>query len=387
MKFKLMKTVKISAVILSALTVFPCSVPVTSSAWGRVGSDVNANDMAEVLSEYYGVKYKEWEIYGYDDWIDGVQMRLFREDVDLDLVSDVYGGAGGIAVKYYGTHIYMTTENKAEVEAFIKENYPEYIISDEEEYDENGYNFKIVTYDHDKSLTDIPEICSALKEKDLISAFDYYINDYSFSGMSFATNSYLTGYETNFSTEKQDELVQKLSDFVERNNLDFSVVSFDTLKMRTFGDGVNVPFYEMPSYVDAEGNYPYYFAVPTVCAIPNEGVSDYEHGMVARKISEELGLPSGILTDQSTGREISSSDEHIDVFNAVLGDANNDGKMSISDAVAVLQNLANSEKYPLSAQGKYNADCDGSDGITGLDAAAIQKFDAGIIDKLPETPN
>ena len=60
----------------------------------------------------------------------------------------------------------------------------------------------------------------------------------------------------------------------------------------------------------------------------------------------------------------------------VSGDSNNDGRMSISDSVAILQNLANAEKYPLSVQGKYNADCDGNDGITGLDAAYIQHIEA-----------
>ena len=70
----------------------------------------------------------------------------------------------------------------------------------------------------------------------------------------------------------------------------------------------------------------------------------------------------------------------------ISGDANSDFKVSISDAVKILQNIANSEKYTLTEQETINADCyDPGSGITGLDAAAIQKFDAKIIDKLPET--
>ena len=69
----------------------------------------------------------------------------------------------------------------------------------------------------------------------------------------------------------------------------------------------------------------------------------------------------------------------------ICGDVNSDFKVSISDAVSILQYLANNEKYPLSEQEIINADCcNKGDGITGLDAAAIQKLDAGIIDKLPE---
>ena len=63
------------------------------------------------------------------------------------------------------------------------------------------------------------------------------------------------------------------------------------------------------------------------------------------------------------------------------GDANTDGKITVSDSVAVLQYIANAEKYPLSAQGAFNADIDGEDGITGGDATAIQRIDAGIWDE------
>ena len=70
----------------------------------------------------------------------------------------------------------------------------------------------------------------------------------------------------------------------------------------------------------------------------------------------------------------------------VYGDANGDDNVSISDSVAIMQYIANSEKYTLTEQETINADCyDPGSGVTGLDAAAIQKFDAGIIDKLPET--
>ena len=70
----------------------------------------------------------------------------------------------------------------------------------------------------------------------------------------------------------------------------------------------------------------------------------------------------------------------------ISGDANSDFKVSISDAVKILQNLANKEKYSLTEQETTNADCyDPGSGVTGMDAQAVQKLDAGIIDKLPET--
>lgn len=69
---------------------------------------------------------------------------------------------------------------------------------------------------------------------------------------------------------------------------------------------------------------------------------------------------------------------------SLYGDANTDGKLSISDAVCILQYLANRDKYSLSPEARANADCcDRGDGITANDALAIQKFDAKAIDKLP----
>ena len=64
----------------------------------------------------------------------------------------------------------------------------------------------------------------------------------------------------------------------------------------------------------------------------------------------------------------------------LLGDANVDDKVTISDAVAILQHLANSNKYGLKEEGRNRGDCvDRGDGITGQDAAGIQLVDAGVI--------
>ena len=65
----------------------------------------------------------------------------------------------------------------------------------------------------------------------------------------------------------------------------------------------------------------------------------------------------------------------------LLGDANCDSKVNMADAVAILQCIANSEKYPLSVQGAINADCDGSDGLTGQDALVVLQIDAGVYEQ------
>ena len=65
----------------------------------------------------------------------------------------------------------------------------------------------------------------------------------------------------------------------------------------------------------------------------------------------------------------------------LYGDANLDGKVSISDAVRILQYIANSNKYGLEKQALINADVDGKAGVTGTDAMEIQKYDAKVISK------
>ena len=71
---------------------------------------------------------------------------------------------------------------------------------------------------------------------------------------------------------------------------------------------------------------------------------------------------------------------------ALYGDANCDGKVTISDAVTILQYIANKDKFPLTPEGMNNADVAArGDGITANDALAIQKLDAGIITSLPES--
>jgi mannan endo-1,4-beta-mannosidase len=67
------------------------------------------------------------------------------------------------------------------------------------------------------------------------------------------------------------------------------------------------------------------------------------------------------------------------------GDANCDGVVTIADAAAIFQYIANPDRYGLSEKGKKNADCsDVGSGITAADGIAIQKFDAKQIEKLPE---
>ena len=69
--------------------------------------------------------------------------------------------------------------------------------------------------------------------------------------------------------------------------------------------------------------------------------------------------------------------EFSDEISYLNGDANRDKITTIADAAAIMQAIANPDKYALSAQGEFNADSKG-DGLTVDDAVAIQKKLAGI---------
>ncbi len=70
----------------------------------------------------------------------------------------------------------------------------------------------------------------------------------------------------------------------------------------------------------------------------------------------------------------------------VYGDTNLDGEVTIADSVAILQYLANSDEYGLSAQALDNADVElRGNGVNTSDALAIQKLDAKVIETLPES--
>ena len=84
-----------------------------------------------------------------------------------------------------------------------------------------------------------------------------------------------------------------------------------------------------------------------------------------------------VVTATTTSTTVTTSTKSADAL--FYGDANTDGKVSVADAVAILQHLGNRDRYGLKGQGLVNADVDGNAGITGKDALVIQQVDAGLI--------
>ena len=72
----------------------------------------------------------------------------------------------------------------------------------------------------------------------------------------------------------------------------------------------------------------------------------------------------------------------------IFGDVNEDKNIDISDAVFIMQSIANPSKYGkmISEQGKKNGDVSNcGDGLTNKDALAIQRYMLDLIKELPES--
>ena len=113
--------------------------------------------------------------------------------------------------------------------------------------------------------------------------------------------------------------------------------------------------------------------------------------------------PKGVITAVGTGNAIISvidSEWNVVQINVnvtssakqgLSGDANMDNTVDLSDAVLIMQSLANPNKYGLNGtdkshlteQGATNADVEGRNGVTANDALAIQKYLLKLITSLP----
>lgn len=108
------------------------------------------------------------------------------------------------------------------------------------------------------------------------------------------------------------------------------------------------------------------------------------NGMTGNVISYTVFAREAQQTAQPTESvQPTQAEQH--AGNYLAGDANCDGRVDVADAVAILQYIANNQRYALTPQGMVNADVSGhGDGITGSDAIAIQKYDASVLTALPE---
>ncbi len=114
------------------------------------------------------------------------------------------------------------------------------------------------------------------------------------------------------------------------------------------------------------------------CIEACDGVTLAEQLEAALEIYEKFDVkPFGFQLD--VPNNVVGGGVLIDCYNAIEGDANDDGEVDIADATLILQAIGNPDKYKLTPQGEYNADVDCSGGVTALDALEVQRIDAKLV--------
>ncbi|MCR5600833.1 MAG: glycoside hydrolase [Ruminococcus sp.] len=120
-------------------------------------------------------------------------------------------------------------------------------------------------------------------------------------------------------------------------------------------------------------------------------VYEYAQGE-APSVTTTTTTTATTTASNSTTTTASATTTTVGGGDVLFGDANADGGVDLSDAVMIMQELANPNKYGLNGtdehhitdKGLKNADCcNVGDGVTNNDALAIQLYLLKLIDKLP----
>ncbi len=255
------------------------------------------------------------------------------------LENDKDGLAQIYEVNYVNNHISFILPETADIDA-IREKingvnsglilehyspYPNYPWTIEAE-DEN--NNKV-----DISVSDIKAIFELFKDE----TFEVYYH--------FPYYSYGTAYFDRYGLLTYDAFFKEnLEKYLSQNNLDYEIIVPEGLEEYALGDFITL--------------------------IPNEELTDLECFYLAQDINKEVQASFHCLYPDK-----GNSTSKITIENSYLnGDANKDEKLTLADSVAVLQSIANPDKYALSMEGEFNAEVDGEDGITVNDALIIRQW-------------
>ena len=98
---------------------------------------------------------------------------------------------------------------------------------------------------------------------------------------------------------------------------------------------------------------------------------DDEYFDILQKIKDDTGIIP-VFSCPATMVQVTETENALPAP-TLAGDANEDGKVSLADAVLIMQSLANPDDFQLTPQGMANADSDG-DGVTVMDALKIQEM-------------
>lgn len=217
-----------------------------------------------------------------------------------------------------------------------------------------------------KADKNVREIAAQLGQFGTVEDFHYYGRLLLLHSMG-GTDSYLTRYDLS----ALPDIEKTLSNYVAEHSLNCSVVVFDeeVEKENTNPDGT---VWTSVVNCDPTGSSDMFFQRPSVCLIPDEGMTDREFSEAAQMVADDLGLKYNAAVDQSFSQECPELD--IDMLSMVDGDVNASGSLDLGDAVGIMQSIANPDKFALTPEQKFLADVnDTGDGVTAKDAQTIQR--------------
>ncbi|MDE5834374.1 MAG: glycoside hydrolase family 9 protein, partial [Ruminococcus sp.] len=105
----------------------------------------------------------------------------------------------------------------------------------------------------------------------------------------------------------------------------------------------------------------------TTTTVTSEEMTTTETSTTETVVTTETGEDTTTETTTTVTTDVNTDDGNI-----FYGDANVNGEVNISDAVLIMQSISNPSEYNLSEQGRKNADVVDGDGVTNVDALAIQ---------------
>lgn len=331
---KLMK--KMLAVLMASSCMFS-AVAMNSNALYSI-KDINSPDLAWLNDGEHILLDKKYNDYFVDDYIysdEQIKNALLysnKEGTELYALIPMKEklGCGGAFNLTDGT-------TEEEVEAFLSEKIsPNYQIT--MNWQNSNYAYSI-----SKSLKECREVCNLLKEENFIDSFVIIDNVVQFKRYGFSVGDIL-GYECN------EEELELMKNYVKETDFaDIQVVGTDNRISGIYTE---------------------------IILKPKTETTVEERLDMAVQIMENAGFAFNCVSPASN---TTAGTSYIDVFNAVDGDANEDGQTDLADATAIIQAIGNPDKYALSAQGEFNADVNGN-GLTGADAIAIQRqlIEAGM---------
>ena len=337
----------LAGIIASAMAATAMLAPMSANAFSIDGDNDALSMATKGYTEVYDIDFFDWTFHfneKSDDYRvfvneDGTHFRTFNR---IDGAHDVHITlADGVSKEDVENALYEKYSENYEKVQFWLESYRREPV-------QSYYIMRNCTHSS-ITIQEAMEYLEFLKEQKLINSGKLLTNEY--AGKDILSSSSRRGLMTYQIIDGEADLYGTLCDYVEKNLVGYKVETTDQIEERRWVELVSLDGKSL------------------------DEISLDEKLEISRNIYEATHLEPDLYWWQS-GVTV-GGEEGIDVVNALKGDANCDGKVTVADSVAILQNIGNKDKYPITAQGKYNADITGNhDGLTAADAYELQVVDS-----------